>query len=99
MTAPVQLRPGHGHDDHGRPTGGLAAVLFDMDGLLVRTEDLWFAAETEIMSRRGGEWDFDKHRALTGSSLDGAARYMVREGGLDADPAVVLAEMVDGMER
>ncbi len=31
----------------------LQAVLFDMDGLLVDSEPLWFEAETEIMARLG----------------------------------------------
>ena len=33
-----------------------AAVLFDMDGLLVDTEPIWFAVETEIMAELGGAW-------------------------------------------
>jgi HAD superfamily hydrolase (TIGR01509 family) len=77
----------------------MAAVLFDMDGLLVRTEELWYEVETEIMNRRGGVWDFSKHRALAGSTLDGAAEFMARAGHLDVEPAVVLTEMVEGMER
>ena len=37
-------------------TDGLAAVLFDMDGLLVDTEPLWFETETEVMARLGAPW-------------------------------------------
>jgi len=29
-------------------------VLFDMDGLLVDTEPLWFETEGEVMARLGG---------------------------------------------
>jgi len=32
---------------------GLAAVLFDMDGLLVDTEPLWFEVESEVMAHLG----------------------------------------------
>ena len=36
-------------------TGGeLRAVLFDMDGLLVDSEPLWFEAERSVMARMGG---------------------------------------------
>ncbi len=34
-------------------TDGLEAVLFDMDGLLVDTEPLWFETEAEVMARLG----------------------------------------------
>ena len=34
-----------------------AAVLFDMDGLLIDTEPLWFSVETEILTELGAPWD------------------------------------------
>ena len=42
-----------------RPTAGrtaLQAVLFDMDGLLVDSEPLWFEVEAAVMARLGGRW-------------------------------------------
>lgn len=59
----------------------LAAVLFDMDGLLVDTEPLWFAAETVVVSGLGGVWGKEDQQALLGTNLDFAARYMVRHTG------------------
>jgi beta-phosphoglucomutase-like phosphatase (HAD superfamily) len=41
--------------DHQR-TGLLAAVLFDMDGLLVDSEPQWFAAESRTFALLGGAW-------------------------------------------
>jgi beta-phosphoglucomutase-like phosphatase (HAD superfamily) len=38
------------------PPGRLAAVLFDMDGLLVSTEETWFDVETDLMAELGGVW-------------------------------------------
>ena len=35
------------------PGGALQAVMFDMDGLLVDSEPLWFEAEAAIMGRMG----------------------------------------------
>ena len=32
-------------------------MLFDMDGLLVDTEPLWFEVESSVMDRLGGPWD------------------------------------------
>ena len=34
----------------------LQAVMFDMDGLLVDSEPLWFQAESVVMGRLGGTW-------------------------------------------
>ncbi len=45
------------HHPSGTTAGALpAAVLFDMDGLLVDTESLWFQAEMQIMVELGGDW-------------------------------------------
>ena len=53
---------------------GLAAVLFDMDGLLVDTEPLWFEAETEVMERLGGPWTKQDQAALLGGSHGAVGR-------------------------
>jgi len=37
-------------------TGVLQAVLFDLDGLLVDSEPLWFEVECAVMARLGGQW-------------------------------------------
>ena len=59
MTAPVP-----------RPPAALRAVLFDMDGLLVDSEPLWFEAERAVMARLGGQWGEADQQALIGGSLD-----------------------------
>lgn len=80
-------------------TAGLEAVLFDMDGLLVDTEPLWFRAETAVVTALGGEWGKDHQQALLGSNLPFAADYMVRHTGspLPVDEvAVMLREEMTG---
>ena len=58
-------------------TGPLDAVLFDMDGLLVDTEPLWFETERAVMARLGGQWaDSDQHQML-GGSLERTVGYML----------------------
>jgi HAD superfamily hydrolase (TIGR01509 family) len=56
---------------------GLAAVLFDMDGLLVDTEPLWFEVETEVMARLGGDWSADDQAKLVGGSLEATLGYLL----------------------
>ena len=37
----------------GRETGPWAAVLWDLDGTLIDTEDYWHAAEVRLAARSG----------------------------------------------
>jgi HAD superfamily hydrolase (TIGR01509 family) len=66
-----------------RPSVLPAAVLFDMDGLLVDTEPIWFEVETQILAELGAMWAHGDHAALVGSSLAVASRFIsTRAGGL-----------------
>jgi HAD superfamily hydrolase (TIGR01509 family) len=53
-----------------RRPAALRAVLFDMDGLLVDSEPLWFEVERAVMARLGGQWGEADQQALIGGSLD-----------------------------
>jgi HAD superfamily hydrolase (TIGR01509 family) len=55
----------------------LQAILFDMDGLLVDSEPLWFEVESEIMTHLGGQWNPADQRALMGGSLDRTVDYLL----------------------
>ncbi|NDA88990.1 MAG: HAD family phosphatase, partial [Actinobacteria bacterium] len=35
----------------------MSAILFDMDGTLIDSEPLWFAAEVEVMAELGAIWE------------------------------------------
>jgi HAD superfamily hydrolase (TIGR01509 family) len=75
----------------------LQAVLFDMDGLLVDTEPLWFDVELEVMAKLGGEWTPGDQIAVLGSPSASAARYMIQRSGAEADPAEVGRWMDEGI--
>ena len=49
--------------------GELQAVLFDMDGLIVDSEPLWFEVESAVMARLGGRWGEADQKSLIGGSL------------------------------
>jgi HAD superfamily hydrolase (TIGR01509 family) len=82
-----------------RPTtGGLQAVLFDMDGLLVSTEETWFAVETQLMAELGSTWGPEHQAALVGGPLAHSAQYMLDlSGRSDIDRAWVETALLDGM--
>ena len=80
-----------------------AAVMFDMDGLLVDTEPQWLAAEQRTVAALGAEWSSKQQLDLIGSNLWFAAEYMVRHAGSDRPPTEVmellLANMSEELQR
>jgi HAD superfamily hydrolase (TIGR01509 family) len=75
----------------------LAAVLFDMDGLMVDTEPLWFEVETEVMSRLGGEWSTADQARLVGGSLQTTLDYLLGKAAGPVPRDVLAGWMLDGM--
>ena len=92
---------------------GLQAVLFDMDGLLVDSEPLWFVVEREVAERLGAPWGEADQEALIGGSLERTVSYLLAKAGGAATPggaataegaatarrADVARWLVDGMAR
>ena len=66
-----------------------AAVLWDMDGLLVDTEPVWTVAEEELAERLGGTWSPDLKARIVGTRLDVAVPTILRWYAVDAGPAAV----------
>jgi HAD superfamily hydrolase (TIGR01509 family) len=80
-----------------KATGGLAAVLFDMDGLLVDTEPLWLETETAVMARLGAPWTPQDQQALLGGSMERTVSYLLGKATRPVPPETVARWMLDGM--
>jgi HAD superfamily hydrolase (TIGR01509 family) len=78
-------------------TGGLRAVLFDMDGLLVDSEPLWFEAERSVMSRLGGSWAAADQRELIGGSLAHTVGYMRSRARRQVPPGQIASWLLGTM--
>jgi HAD superfamily hydrolase (TIGR01509 family) len=76
---------------------GLQAVLFDMDGLLVNSEPLWFEVEHEVMARLGGRWTEADQRHLVGGSLHSSVEYLRRRATRPASHDEVAGWLIGGM--
>lgn len=83
----------------GHPTAApvLGAVTFDMDGLLVDTEPLWFRAESVIMERLHGTWVQGDQDVLVGGSMPTTVAYLLSKGTRPAEPAAVARWLLDAM--
>jgi HAD superfamily hydrolase (TIGR01509 family) len=81
--------------DH--PARQLQAVLFDMDGLLVDSEPLWFEVECQVMARLGGQWSSADQAPLVGGSLRRTVRYLLERAARPASADDVARWLTDGM--
>ena len=79
-----------------------AALLWDMDGLLVDSEPLWTVAERDLFAAWGMDFTAPMKAAMVGTRLDVAVPMMIEFGGPAArDTSVtdtsnfILARMVD----
>jgi len=79
--------------------GELQAVLFDMDGLLVDSEPLWFEVECAVMARLGGTWSAADQQALVGGSLRHSVSYLLDRAAGPASAQEVARWLVGGMAR
>jgi HAD superfamily hydrolase (TIGR01509 family) len=78
-------------------TDGLAAVLFDMDGLLVDTEPLWLEAETDVMARLGAPWTKQDQEQLLGGSMARTVGYILARATMPAAPEEIAHWLMEGM--
>ncbi len=77
-----------------------AALLFDMDGLLVDTERTWFAVESEVMAELGAPWGEEHQVALVGGPLEKTVDYMLALADRpDVSPEDLSRALLAGMVR
>jgi HAD superfamily hydrolase (TIGR01509 family) len=75
----------------------LQAVMFDMDGLLVDTEPLWFEVECEVMARLGGDWSPADQAKLVGGSLEATLDYLLSKAASPVSRDQLAHWLLDGM--
>ncbi len=79
--------------------GGIAAVVFDLDGVLIESERLWTSVREELTRERGGRWREDAPERMSGMSSHEWAGYMREELGLPMEADEISAAVVERLER
>ena len=76
----------------------IAAVVFDLDGLLLDSEQVWDEVREQLARERGGRWHGGAQRDMMGMSSPEWSRYMHEVIGLRESPEQISAEVVRRLE-
>ena len=79
--------------------GAVAAVIFDLDGLLIDTEPIWEAARERIAREAGGSWPADAQTRMMGMSTPEWTQWMHDELGVRLTPAEIRDAALERLER
>ena len=73
----------------------IEAVVFDLDGVLLDSEQLWDKAREQLARERGGRWHDQAQRDMMGMSSLEWSRYMHETIGLPEPPEEISREVVE----
>lgn len=73
----------------------IEAVVFDLDGVLLDSEQLWDSAREQLAKERGGRWHDRAQRDMMGMSSREWSRYMHETIGLPEPPEEINREVVE----
>jgi HAD superfamily hydrolase (TIGR01509 family) len=73
------------------------AVVFDLDGVLIASEEVWDAVRERYVRERGGRYDEEVQRAMMGMSAPEWSAYLHEEAGVPDEPAAINRDVVARM--
>jgi HAD superfamily hydrolase (TIGR01509 family) len=76
----------------------IEAVIFDLDGILVQSEELWDAARRELVEEAGIEWPPGATDAMMGMSSKEWSKYVHEEIGLQDSPEEINRKVLERLE-
>jgi HAD superfamily hydrolase (TIGR01509 family) len=72
----------------------IEAVIFDLDGVLIDSEQAWDDVRHEFVMERGGRWHDEAQRDMMGMSSPEWSRYVAERLAVDLPPAQISTEVV-----
>jgi len=76
----------------------IRGIVFDLDGLLLDSEQLWDEAREQLAHERGGRWHERAQRDMMGMSSVEWSRYMHQRIGVADSPEEINREVVRRLE-
>jgi HAD superfamily hydrolase (TIGR01509 family) len=73
------------------------AVVFDLDGVLLQSEEVWDAVREHYVRERGGRYDEEVQRAMMGMSAPEWSRFLHEDAHVPDDPDEINSEVVRRM--
>lgn len=77
----------------------IAAVVFDLDGVLLDSEAAWVEVKREFTEENGGHWKESAQWDMLGMSSTEWSRYMHDELGVPVPPEQISSEVADRLAR
>jgi len=75
----------------------IEAVVFDLDGVILQTEEIWDEVRSAYVRERGGRYDEEIQRAMMGMSAPEWSAYLAEDAGVPGTPAEINQDVVDLM--
>jgi HAD superfamily hydrolase (TIGR01509 family) len=75
----------------------IEAVVFDLDGLLIETEEIWDEVREALVRERGGRWTDSAQRDMMGMSSTEWSTYLHDTAGLEEPPEELNRLVVERM--
>jgi HAD superfamily hydrolase (TIGR01509 family) len=75
----------------------IEAVVFDLDGVMLESEEIWDDVRERYVRERGGRYDAEAQRAMMGMSSTEWSRYIRDELRIEAAPEQINADVVELM--
>jgi HAD superfamily hydrolase (TIGR01509 family) len=74
-------------------------IIFDMDGVIVDSDEAWASTRRAVAERHGGRWHDGAERAMQGVSTAEWIDYMVGDLGVDLAPDDLREHVVAELQR
>jgi HAD superfamily hydrolase (TIGR01509 family) len=75
----------------------IEAVVFDLDGVLLQSEEVWDAVRERYVRERGGRYDEEVQPAMMGMSAPEWSAYLHEEAGVPDEPNAINHAVVERM--
>ena len=72
-------------------------VIFDLDGTLIESEQIWRDVRRDFVVTHGGHWHDGAQDAMIGMRTAEWAQYIHDDLGVNESPAVIANDVVDGV--